>query len=265
MFRQRANRDRLVEESRRLRAGLAQVTRERDAALTAAQSQATDRLEFLFIVTYGRSGSTLLMGLLNALDGFCLRGENNGVLYDLFQFQSKAVEARATQTQEEQLTSTSPWYGIDEYPAELAAARIRQLVIDTLLRPEPGTRVTGFKEVRWWLPKLVEYLDFVEEVFPGARFVLNTRNLDDVAQSSWHRTKPDARIKLEEADAGLRQIVGNRGDRAYHVHYDDYVSDPSVLRGLYEWLGAEYDPERVAEVLSVEHSFSSRPKTAPAG
>ena len=34
------------------------------------------RFRTVNIVTYGRSGSTLLMGLLNAIDGYRIRGEN---------------------------------------------------------------------------------------------------------------------------------------------------------------------------------------------
>jgi hypothetical protein len=258
VFWQRGNRAELRAENRRLQAALDQVTRQRDAALATARPGTTDPLGFLFIVTYGRSGSTLLMGMLNALPGFCIRGENQGVLYDLFQYQSKAVEARRKHRQNEPLTSQSPWYGIDGYPDDIGAARIRQLVIDTLLRPAPGTRVAGFKEIRWWMSKPVEYLDFIESLFPGARFLLNTRNLENVAKSGWYRQETDVITRLEQVEERLRKTVALRGDRGYHVHYDDYVSDPSTLRGMYEWLGEEYDPEQLARVLSVEHSFANR-------
>lgn len=220
-------------------------------------------LDYLFVVTYGRSGSTLLMGLLNALPGYCIRGENQGILYDLFQYHSKAVEAREKHGQGgAPLTTQHPWYGIDAYPEQLATARIRRLVVDTLLRPEPGTRVTGFKEIRWWMPKPVEFLDFLESVFPAARFLLNTRNLDDVASSGWFRQEPDARERLEQVEQRLRDTVGRRRDRGYHVHYDDYVADPASLRGMYEWLGEPYDPEQVAEVFSVEYSYANRRKAS---
>lgn len=260
MFRNRLPGHRLREENRRLRADLERLTRERDAArlAIAPPPAAADRLEFLFVVTYGRSGSTLLMGLLDALPGYCIRGENQGVVYDLFKYQTKAVAARATHGKERALRPQDAWYGIDDYPDEVAAARMRQLVLDTLLRPEPGTRVAGFKEIRWWMPQPVEYLDFIETVFPGARFILNTRNLDDVAQSSWHRNRPNARTDLEAIEERLKDTVARRGDHGYHIHFDDYVRDPSMLKGLYEWLGEEYDPDRVAEVLARRHSTSRR-------
>lgn len=243
-----------------MQAELDRLDGSRDAARMAADPPVSEQLRFLFIVTYGRSGSTLLMGLLNAQPGFCIRGENQGVLYDLFQFQSKAVAARAKQRRGEPLTPRNPWYGIEHYPAELAAARMRQLVIETLLRPEPGTRVTGFKEIRWWMSHPVEYLDFIESLFPGARFLLNTRNLDDVAQSGWYREQEDVAARLQPLEERLRDTVARRGDRGYHVHYDDYVADPAVLKGMYDWLGEEYDPQRVASVFAVDHSYANRRK-----
>lgn len=241
-----------------MRAELDRLNRARGAAPAAADPPSSEQLQFLFIVTYGRSGSTLLMGLLNAQPGFCIRGENQGILYDLFQYQSKGVAAQAKHGQGRPLTPRNPWYGIDHYPAEIAVARMRQLVIDTLLRPEPGTRVTGFKEIRWWMAQPVEYLDFIESLFPGARFLLNTRNLDAVAQSGWYREEQDVAARLAPLEERLRDTVARRGDRGYHVHYDDYTADPSVLKGMYDWLGEEYDPERVAQVFSVDHSYANR-------
>ena len=45
------------------------------------------------------------------------------------------------------------------------------------LRPEPDTRVVGFKEIRWNREDLSDMLDWVREVLPGVRFVVNTRSL----------------------------------------------------------------------------------------
>lgn len=198
------------------------------------------------------------MGLLNSLPGYCIRGENQGVLYDLFKFHQKILEARASHSTDAPLTPRDAWYGIDEYPEDIAFDRMRSLVVDSLLRPSHDTRVTGFKEIRWWMAQPIEYLDFIEAVFPGARFILNTRNLDDVAKSSWYRSRPDARADLEGVEQRLKDTIARRRDRAYHVHYDDYVANPAVLGGLWEWLGEDFDLDGVTEVLGQRHSTSRR-------
>ena len=38
---------------------------------------------FVFVVTYGRSGSTLLQNVLNTIPGYCIRGENANTLAHL--------------------------------------------------------------------------------------------------------------------------------------------------------------------------------------
>jgi hypothetical protein len=215
-------------------------------------------VQHLFIVTYGKSGSTLLTGLLNSLPGYQIMGENGGVLVDLARYHRKVTAARDQWSGDERLTPAHPWHGIDGYPAEVALERMRALVTDTLLRPRPGTTVSGFKEIRWTQDRPQPYLDFVDQLFPGARYLLNTRNLDDVAQSGWWRTNPAAREQLQVVEDSLKAAVASRGDRGFHVHYDDYARDPAALQELCRWLGADYDADRFAAVMEVPHSTHTR-------
>ncbi|SRR6266540_454430 len=210
-------------------------------------------LDYLFMLTYGRSGSTLLLGILNSLPGFLIRGENRDALHHLFLYHQTCLEERDRNRVADD--STNPFFGIDGYPEETALADLRRLALDTLLRPERGTRVTGFKEIRWYQPDLPEYVAFLRQVFPGARFVVNTRNHDDVAKSKWWAGNEKAPETLARREKRLLDLAADLGDAAYHVHYDEYVADPSTLTGLLTWLGAEYDAERVAGVLARRHSF----------
>ena len=40
--------------------------------------------------------------------------------------------------------------------------------------------MTGFKEIRWHGADLAEYVAWLRQLFPGARFVVNTREHADV-------------------------------------------------------------------------------------
>ncbi len=42
------------------------------------------RVSVVFILTYPRSGSKLLQGIINTIPGYCLRGENYSMLFYLF-------------------------------------------------------------------------------------------------------------------------------------------------------------------------------------
>jgi hypothetical protein len=209
-------------------------------------------LDYLFVVTYGRSGSTLLAGILNSIPGYLIRGENKGYVHQLYLAHSGAV-ARRKATGRKAKASDNAWYGIDGYDADLALERMRGLVVDTLLRPEPTTRVAGFKEIRYNLPDLGDYLQFMRQAFPGARFVFNSRDHADVLKSKWWADKsPDAlttfQQRLDEAEERHRDV-------SFHVHYDDYQGQPERLAPLFDFLGEELDAARVSEVMKQRHSY----------
>ncbi|WP_114423218.1 sulfotransferase [Nocardioides houyundeii] len=219
---------------------------------------AGDELEFVFVMTYGRSGSTLLMGLLNSIPGYLIRGENRHALRHLYEFHRSGLVERARVNPQNARESTHPWFGIHGFDEEASLRDIRRLVLETLLRPQRRTRVAGFKEIRWYDTDLANYVDFLRQVFPGARFVVNTRNLPDVAASAFWRHKDDALGRLEVIEERMLAVADDLGEAAYRVHYDDYQDDPGALRGLFEWLGEAFDEESIRKTLAVRHSVKAR-------
>jgi Sulfotransferase family len=241
---------RLLETKRALRADL----RESHGADGPLQQSHRQDLGYLFIVAYGRSGSTLLQGIISSTPGYLIRGENGGIAYQLHRFHAIA-DRRSAPKRARWNSPRSAWFGMGDYPREEALAEFRRLLLTTVLRPGDDSRVVGFKEIRWLQTDLHEYADFLREVFPGARFVVNTRNLDDVVASKWWAGDPHSRETLEAAEARMLGLLDRLGDDAYHVHYDDYVQNPDKLRGLFEWLGEDFDDARVAEVMAQRHSY----------
>jgi hypothetical protein len=254
---------RLVRQRNDLQQRVTQLRAETDAlktrnkALAASQrglrkADRADDLQYLFIVTYGRSGSTLLQGILSSIPGYLIRGENGGAAYHLYKFHADAEHNRTSHPGWK--SSRSAWFGIGGYPSRLALKRLRELLLTTLIRPEKDSRVVGFKEIRWRQTDLEEYVGFLRAVFPGARFIINTRNLDDVVVSQWWANKSDSRDVLAEAEERMLALKTSLGDDAFHIHFDDYVHDPGRLRGLFDWLGEEFDESRVKEVMNKKHS-----------
>ena len=127
-------------------------------------------LDYLFVVTYGRSGSTLLMGLLNSIPGYLIRGENWDALHHLYRFHRTLADGSRKWDPARLRRRTHPFFGAADFPEQVSLARTRDLVVQTVLRPEPGTRVTGFKEIRWYREDVEDYVAWLREVFPGARF-----------------------------------------------------------------------------------------------
>ncbi len=214
-------------------------------------------LGYLFIVTYGRSGSTLVNGLLNTIPGYVVRGENRDAVYHLFRYHQTLLTEARRGTRAQRRETTNAFFGIGDFPPRQSLDAIRRLVLDTVLRPPPKTRVTGFKEIRWYQPDVEEYVAWLREVFPGARFVVNTRDHAAVLKSQWWADgDPESTAaSLVDLEARLLALAADLGNAAYRIHYDDYVRDPEVLRGLFEWLGEEYDEETVRATFAVRHSY----------
>ena len=55
-------------------------------------------------------------------------------------------------------------------------------------------------------------------------------------------------------ETAILDLGDSLGEAAYRVHFDDYTADPTALRGLYAWLGEDFDEARVRAVLGVRHS-----------
>ena len=233
----RAEVDRLRKQVRRLR----------------ADQRRYDDYEYVFVMAYGRSGSTLLQAILNATPGVLIRGENRALPYYLHQFHQTAL-AEKSRVGDSARRKVNPFFGIRDYPADVAVERMRELLLDTVLRPEGGTKVTGFKEIRWYQEDLPDYLAFMQQVFPGARFILNTRNLEDTAQSSWWADNPEALPRLREIEERMLSAAEALGSSVFRVRYDDYVDDPSRLRDLFDWLGLEFDEARIRKVMERKYA-----------
>ncbi len=242
------------ELARRVRVLTAELDDVRAAGDLAAGRDRSD-LDYVFVITYGRSGSTLLQGILSSDPGITIRGENGGMLPRLFELHDATAAHRERMLRPGPLPPHHPWWGIDGYRDETAFRAIRTLMLETVLRPEPTTEVVGFKDIVWLPERLPELLDFTRRVFPGARFVLNTRNLEQVARSRWWQHREDPMGELRTLEERYVAAVDGVGDVAYRVHYDDYVADPTVLRGLFSWLGRDFDEDRVRAVMAVEHSY----------
>lgn len=237
---------RLLHERDVLRADVKRLRR-RVAKLEQAGSR-RDGYRYVFVMAYGRSGSTLLQAILNSTPGVLIRGENHALPYHLHQFQQSAVKDAAW-AGDAARRKVHPFFGIRDYPADVATTRMRELLIDAVLRPEPDTKVLGFKEIRWYQEDLPEYLAFMRQVFPGARFILNTRRLEDAAKSSWWADRPDAYERLAEVERMMLDAAAGLGDAAFHQRYDDYASEPGRLRELFSWLDLPFDEARVRNVM----------------
>ncbi|MFA3920787.1 sulfotransferase [Ruegeria hyattellae] len=217
---------------------------------------------YLFIVTYGRSGSTLMQSLLNSLDSVQIRGENYNALFHLHQTIRDVSKTKKLSRKRRISNPDEPWYGAGALQPLLYRNTLLNAFVSHVLRPEEGKTVLGFKEIRH-SPKIMTdfqftaYMDFLLETFPGAKIVFNTRNAEDVAKSGWFAQQDPEKTTatIRACDARFARYDAS-SDQTILMHYDDYVTDRSKIAELFAFLGYDYDAEVVAAIFSkpLEHA-----------
>lgn len=231
--------------------------------------------ESIFIVTYGRTGSTLLQGVLNSMPGCLVRGENYNAAYGLYQTWSSLSRARHEFGRGEEGTRPEyPWYGAhlldpDKLPAKLWPILKAQLLGS---RATPAPRCVGFKEIRY-LPgnlgvtleqfpgRLHDYLGFLARMAPKPAFIFLTRDHAQVMKSAWWKDHDPERLKASLAafEHAVRRWKPPVPAATFEIDYADVVSRGPKLEALFGFMGAPYDADRVAEVMEREHSFGGNP------
>lgn len=208
----------------------------------------------VFVVTYGRSGSTLLQKLLNSIDGYCIRGENGNAILSLARAWQRIKNERRLQEARDTTHPGAPWYGAELIDQKAYGRALAETFVQQILQPPAGTRVAGFKEIRWTSEPgaLRISLDFLKQFFPGARFVFNTRDHHAVAKSKWwaSRNDHDVLAQLQRAEQEFAAYQNANPERCLRLHYDDYSADHDALRSLYDFLGEPWDGPRVSSIMA---------------
>jgi hypothetical protein len=216
---------------------------------------------FVFVVTYGRSGSTLIQNLLNALPGYCIRGENGDLSGPLAQAWHLAANTdNLTKLRKSGRTTdpTHPWFGAEGIAPDRLGRALADAFCREVLHPPKGTRVAGFKEIRFHRNKnfFTTHLAFLRQCFPNARFVFNTRRHENVARSGWWAEQDPERVirVLAQADELFDTFLEAQPDICCKLRYEDYDGQPEGFRPLFDFLGEPFEPDLAARILETRLS-----------
>lgn len=211
---------------------------------------------FVFIITYGRSGSTLLQNTLNAMPGYQIRGENGNALFHLFEaWRVLRTTKPLAGPRASNLTTlpSHPYYGAELVNPAVFGRRMAKTFTQTVLNPDPDVRTSGFKEIRFIerQAQLEPYLDFMFRFFPNTKFLFNTRDHIEVAASSWWQNQPADQVhqKLTQVEARFDRYLQKHPERGIKIHYNDYINDPAHLDPVFDFLGEGLDPQAVKRIL----------------
>jgi hypothetical protein len=216
-------------------------------------------LRHAIVCTVGRSGSTLLMGLLNSQQGVLLTGENSNVIASFFDAYHKIETSKNFGSVGS--NSTYPWYGADRLDVERFIENTSKTVHE-LLWPQADASISllGFKEIRWMgndigSRNLWSYLRFIERLLPDCHFIFLTREIDQVMQSGWwvRHPKQDLRWQIETFYLLMRNAPVAR---KFEIDYAE-LGDLERLRELFRFLRIPFNEESAKTVLSEPHSYQA--------
>lgn len=216
------------------------------------------RFRHVFIVTYGRSGSTLLQGVLNAIPGYLIRGENRDLVgalekaYETFPYYGDEHGVRAKPIWGE-VGPSDAWYGYEHFRAEIYFEALRKFLDHLLLHGVDRRRIRayGFKEVRYEPHNVARKMRFIRSLYPGCAFLLNTRSPEAVVRSEFQKSRSVQWV--EQFNAKLLELSAQKD--CYLVRYEDVVSLSGTLVGLFEFLGEPFDQQAVRRILGVKHGY----------
>ncbi len=214
------------------------------------------KLRHTFIVTTGRTGSTLLLGMLNAHDDVHIHGENFGFLY----YQYKSLEALNLSLAHlgEETATRSPFQSIDAIDAAAIEQSVHAICREFVDGHVPASAVlSGFKEVRYDMPDLDDFLKFLSQVFPGCMYIFLVRNSADIVTSGFWKSLPAsaAMAKVDAMQNRFRSYAERHSSNSALIDYNDLVQPGASLRAIFAMLGIAFDQTRIASALETPHSY----------
>lgn len=172
--------------------------------MTSDTKSSAAKRRHVFIISYGRTGSTLLMAMLSNHPGVLVRGENGMVMREL----ERVFETLLAKHDPEGVHTSNSYYGAHMFHEGHLITQLRNFT-DTLLAGDKsldGVSVLGFKEAHYDCSVLDESgkpkrdengdlvfdeetirkdLRFLRRLFPNCLFVFNTRDPADVVRSDF--------------------------------------------------------------------------------
>jgi hypothetical protein len=224
----------------------------------------------LFVVTYGRSGSTLIQGILNASERIHLTGENGNIVQSLFDMVTKLRSAKAMVGKNPSRTPRDPFYGIDFYDEAEICRSLENLVDRQILNSNPKAEETldfiGFKEIRYpFVPDLAGLLGFMESLFNESRFVFCFRDLTAVLDSGMYAERPEEmkrkfRASFKAFEDAARAFCEGRPNTVI-LDYERFRDDAGYIRDKLLSIDVDIPIETIASTMKVPHSYTWRGKT----
>lgn len=189
---------------------------------------------WLLVVATGRSGSTTVMDMLNAIPGVLIVGENDGYITKIgTAFKQLALYPKGTF----QKPYSAWWQTTTSFDHLLC--NIQSMARNLVGNVDPTQKLTfiGWKEIRYFT---IDDLNLITTLFPCAKFVVNYRlDVDSQSQSAFYGVRPDRdaviRTLAKHNELYIRWAAELGPSRAFTVTLENLTVD--TFNQLLVWLG----------------------------
>jgi len=203
---------------------------------------------FLILICTGRSASTTLTWMLDALPGVRMAGENNDALHELKNMKEHVLGNKHW------INNSAAW-GHNKVPPQ-AYSCVAQSMIETINPPKFNQSksleeereadyktIIGFKTIRFLKGSEVDdkgLVEFVQENFPCSKILINySSNITRQSNSAWWE-KRGQNVSFEilrGVNARLGRVGNMFGSQAYMLDSAAWLRNISVLNEMVTWLG----------------------------
>jgi hypothetical protein len=225
-------------------------------------------VNFLIIVTAGRTGSTILQHLLNQDPETLIRGENNNFFYYFYRAYHAIEDPNAAKFRIES-GSKHPWYGFENFKSEELKKQTRSLAIKFLLGTNSLSdyQRIGFKEIRFFplirykpnsnepnTSELTNYLLFLSNALGNVKFIHLTRDSSEVVKSGWWGINGDQQENIERIDFFNQTISRAKASLDIVPFGYELLKSKNIARiqEILLELGINLTRKKITETLSIE-------------
>ena len=231
-------------------------------------SEMESDVNFLIIVTAGRTGSTILQHLLNQDPKTLIRGENNNFFYYFYRAYHALEDPNAAKFR---LASNSkhPWYGFKNFKSEELKKHTRLLAIKFLLGTNSLSdyQRIGFKEIRFFplirykpnsnepnTSELINYLLFLSNALGNVKFIHLTRESSEIVKSGWWGINGNQQDKLQRINV-FNQTISQAKTSLDIVPFEyELLKSKNITRiqEIFLGLGINLTRKKITETLNIE-------------
>jgi hypothetical protein len=207
--------------------------------------------QYAIILATGRSGSTTLLEMINQLDGFDIGGEHDGqlnVLYDLHQVFEESKRYRHVKSQ---VHEGSAWYNRELPSSHFFCWAQSWFQLTSGWKPQYlPHNIHGFKEIRY---NRTVVLDFIHEVFPCAKYIVNMRRDLEAQHRSFFKVN-ESMAQLRAHNDVLLNFVQTYPSQTYIMYLEDY-DKVNLWNDLFAWLDRSNCKAKMVLHANANHSL----------